>query len=129
MWLAIAIALSSPLFVTIGTVLAIPASAAADTFLHGITCPLLSFVGGGNGQELCWAWWFDRVLFSQAWCCSGLLGSTSRFWLKEEEAGLPGCSSATMILHSYLHHLYIHARKFHDSHGRTSLTESVTDSD
>jgi len=46
-WLAIAIALSSPLFVTIGTVLAIPASAAADTFLHGITCPLLSFVGGG----------------------------------------------------------------------------------
>mmetsp|Transcript_54390 Transcript_54390/g.127154 ORF Transcript_54390/g.127154 Transcript_54390/m.127154 type:complete len:425 (-) Transcript_54390:160-1434(-) len=46
-WIILAIAMSSPLFVTIGTVLAIPASAFMDYILHGITCPTLSFAGTG----------------------------------------------------------------------------------
>lgn len=46
-WLVLAIALSSPLFVTIGTVLAIPSSAAMDALLHGILCPTMSLVGTG----------------------------------------------------------------------------------
>jgi len=46
-WLVLAIAFSSPLFVTIGTVLAIPASAAVDAYLHGINCPTMSLAGTG----------------------------------------------------------------------------------
>jgi len=46
-WIILAIAMSSPLFVTIGTVLAIPASAFMDYMLHGISCPALSFIGTG----------------------------------------------------------------------------------
>jgi len=46
-WIILAISMSSPLFVTIGTVLAIPASAFMDYVLHGISCPALSFAGTG----------------------------------------------------------------------------------
>jgi len=46
-WVVLAIALSSPLFVTIGTVLAIPSSAGMDALLHGIICPTMSLAGTG----------------------------------------------------------------------------------
>ena len=46
-WICLAIALSSPLFVTIGTVLAIPASAGMDALIHGIECPDTSLAGTG----------------------------------------------------------------------------------
>ena len=37
----------SPLFVTIGTVLAIPSAAGMDALLHGIICPTMSLAGTG----------------------------------------------------------------------------------
>mgnify|MGYP007047656323 CR=1 FL=1 len=45
--LAVAISFSSPLFVTIGTVLAIPVSAMVDALFNGISCPAASGVGTG----------------------------------------------------------------------------------